>query len=198
LQAKKRHEVTKGYSQQHNQNCHAPGRSSKASIKVPQNPNCFLSPPKRKTLRRKSACSLKKCDTATTTTIRLRLQLRFTAKPLAKYPPASSNAHDNLLIPHEQETKPENHHRLTTHPQILRKKNHKQELLLLQRDKKNSTKLCNNKSLRIGKAEKTPRPRPQVQHLQRMEQTGEEEQKKDKWEKRRRCSDWNEEGGVVF
>lgn len=45
LQAKKRHEVTKGYSQQHNQNCHAPGRSSKASIKVPQNPNCFLSPP---------------------------------------------------------------------------------------------------------------------------------------------------------
>jgi hypothetical protein len=145
LQAKKRHEVTKGYSQQHNQNCHASGRSSKASIKVPQNPNCFLSPPTRKTLRRKNACSLKKCDTATTTTIRLRLQLRFPAKPLAKYPPASSNAHDNLLIPRKQETKPENHHRLTTHPQILRKKNHKQLLLLLlQRDKKNSTKLCDN------------------------------------------------------
>ncbi len=142
-----------------------PEETQKQASKFRRTLTVSFSPPTRKTPRRKNACSLKKCETATTTTIRLRLQLRFPAKPLAKYPPALSNAHDNF--PRKQETKPENHHRLTTHPQILRKQNHKQQqlLLLLQRDKKNSTKLCNNKSLHIGKAEKTPRPRPQVHHL---------------------------------
>jgi hypothetical protein len=107
-----------------------------------------------------------------------------------------------LLITRKQETKPENHHRLTTHPRILRKQNHKQQLLLLlQSDKKNSTKLCDN--------DKTLQQQI-LAHWQGLKDTtatttsttpcsdwsgkriGEEEEKKDKWEKGRSCSDWNE------